>query len=394
MTVNNDQLVSQPATGTSIDPIDGQAEKLIRNLLGEVGIEVNGPNAYDLQVTDTRFYKRVLADGALGFGESFMEGWWDCEDVVELIARIAAGNLESKLKRSGKLMWEAFKARMFNLQSRARSPIVGRDHYDRTLEAYRCMTDEWITLSCGYWKDATTLDEAQAAKLDLICRKVGISRNDRVLDIGCGFGSFAKFASSRYGCEVVGINISPEQAKEARKACDGLPVTIINCDYRDTTSYLKDGKFDKAMSAGMFEHVGYKNLNAYFEAVNAALNDDGIFCLHTCGSSVSTTRNDPWYDKYIFPNGMLPSIRQIGTAIEGMFVMEDWHNFGYDYSLTLRSWYENFERNWPGPKDDEFYRMWKYYLLACAGWFQSRYVQLWQIVLSKHGVPGGYQTVR
>ena len=377
---------SNPQTGAG-------AEKFVCELLSEINVVVNGPNPVDIQVKDKRFYQRVLADGSLGFGESYMEGWWDCEDMVELIARIATGNLEKKLKLSVKLLWEALKARLFNLQSRARSPMAGEIHYDQTLEAYRCMTDKWITLSCGYWKEAKTLDESQTAKLDLICRKVGVTKEDRVLDIGCGFGSFAKYASSTYGCSVVGINISPGQAKEAQKACAGLPVEIINCDYRDTSAYLKNGKFDKVMSAGMFEHVGYKNFRTYFEAANSALKDNGMFLLHTGGSSVSITHNDPWFDKYIFPNGLLPSIKQIGEAIEGLFVMEDWHNFGFDYSLTLKAWYENFDANWSGPRD-EFYRMWKFYLLACAGWFQARYIQLWHVVLSKGGVPGGYLSVR
>ena len=380
-------------TNRSTQQIGTNAEKVVRNLFAEIDVTIDGPNPADIQVKDQRFYRRVLAEGALGFGEAFMDDWWDCDDMVELIARIASGNLEKKLKLSAKLMWEALKARMFNLQSRARSPMAGQVHYDQTLEAYRCMTDKWITLSCGYWKDANTLDESQTAKLDLICRKIGVTKNDRVLDIGCGFGSFAKYASSTYGCSVVGINISPGQAKEAQKACDGLPVEIINCDYRETSTYLNGGKFDKVISAGMFEHVGYKNFRTYFETAHTVLKDDGMFLLHTGGSSVSITHNDPWFDKYIFPNGLLPSVKQIGEAIEDLFVMEDWHNFGFDYSLTLTAWYENFEANWNGPRD-EFYRMWKFYLLACAGWFQARYVQLWHIVLSKDGVPGGYLSVR
>ena len=391
-------MQSQSSSGTyetigSTQKISVDAENVIRDLFAEVDVVFDGPNPVDIQVKDRRFYQRVLADGALGFGESYMDDWWDCEDMVELIARIAKGNLDKKLKVSAKLMWEALKARVFNLQSRARSSMAGQVHYDQTPEAYRCMTDKWITLSCGYWKDAKTLDQSQSAKLDLICRKIGITKDDRVLDIGCGFGSLAKYASSTYGCSVVGINISPGQANEARKACDGLPVEIINCDYRDTSAYLKNGQFDKVVSAGMFEHVGYKNFHTYFAATHTALKEDGLFLLHTGGSSVSITHNDPWFDKYIFPNGLLPSVKQIGEAIEGLYVMEDWHNFGFDYSLTLKAWYDNFEANWSGPRD-AFYRMWKYYLLACAGWFQARYVQLWHIVMSKGGVPGGYLSVR
>ncbi len=383
-------------SGTATFPVgrSSSAERAIRTLITEIGVEIDGPNPWDIRVNDPRFYRRVLADGSLGLGETYMQGWWDCDDLVELIARIARADLESRLMTSWRLVWEGLKARAFNLQSPRRAPIVGRDHYDRTIEAYRCMTDKWVTLSCGYWKDATNLDEAQEGKLDLICRKIGLRERDRVLDIGCGFGSFARFAATRYGCTVVGINISPQQASEARALCEGLPVEIVNCDYRDHDAYVTAGAFDKVVSVGMFEHVGYKNYRTYFETAHRALKPDGYFLLHTGGSSVSLVRNDAWFDRYIFANGLLPSIRQIGGAIEGLFVMEDWHNFGHDYYRTLKAWHENFERRWTGPRDEPFYRMWEYYLLACAGWFKARYVQLWHVVLSKGGVAGGYVSVR
>jgi len=369
-------------------------ERVIRELLSEAGIEVNGSRAFDIQVTDPRFYRRVLGEGSIGFGESYMDRWWDCDDMVELLSRIAAHDVEKKLKTSARFLWEVFKARVFNLQSRARAPMVGREHYDQTLQAYRNMTDRWITLSCGYWKDATTLDEAQEAKLDLMCRKIGLDAGQRVLDIGCGFGSFARFAASRYGASVVGINISPRQAEEAARECRGLPVNVVNCDYRDTGRYLAQGPFDKVVSAGMFEHVGYKNFAAYFRAAHSALKDGGLFLLQTCGMNESRVHNDMWHEKYIFPNSLIPSIKQISAATENLLVMEDWHNFGHDYSLTLRAWYENFDRTWSGSKDDTFYRMWKFYLLSCAGWFQARSNQLWQIVFCKGGVAGGYQSIR
>jgi len=140
--------------------------------------------------------------------------------------------------------------------------------------------------------------------------------------------------------------------------------------------------------------VGWRNYRAYMTTVAEVLAPGGLFLLHTVGSNTSSRMNDPWFDRYIFPNGLLPSIAQIGASIEGLFVMEDWHNFGIDYDKTLLAWNANFDRNWPGSRTDRFYRMWRYYLLAAAGMFRSREKQLWQIVLSKGGTRGGYASVR
>jgi len=131
------------------------------------------------------------------------------------------------------------------------------------------------------------------------------------------------------------------------------------------------------------------------EIVRKNLKDDGIFLLHTIGSNTSVCNTDPWIDKYIFPNGVLPSIAQIGESMENQFVMEDWHNFGADYDKTLCAWYQNFNTHWPQLKhnrDEQFLRMWNYYLLSCAGAFRARKLQLWQIVLTKSGLPGGFHS--
>ncbi|MGR8940608.1 MAG: cyclopropane fatty acyl phospholipid synthase [Gammaproteobacteria bacterium] len=388
ITIDRSFIKPQPAQKNN------STQQLVRSLFADAGIQIDGQRPFDIQVRDSRFYDRVLADGPLGFGEAYMEGWWDCNDIAEMIARVTTQDIEKKLKLSWKLLWGTMRSRLLNLQSRSRSHIVGRDHYDMTLDAYESMTGQWLALSCGYWKSAKTLDEAQEAKFDLICRKLELKNGERVLDIGCGFGSFARFAAERYGCRIVGINISPQQAERARSYCEGLPVKIITCDYRDTDQYLTGGPFDKIVSIGMFEHVGNKNFRTYFQVANQCLKEGGLFLLHTIGSNVSLFQNDPWFEKYIFPGGLLPSIKQIGEAIENLFVMEDWHNFGYDYSLTLNSWFQNFDQSWTGPKNDPFYRMWTYYLLSCAGYFKARRVQLWHVVLSRSGHVGGYTSIR
>jgi len=268
----------------------------------------------------------------------------------------------------------------------------GQAHYDIGNALYERMLYRRRTYTCGYWETAHTLDEAQEAKLDLACRKLELKAGMRVLDIGCGWGSWAKYAAENYGVEVVGITVSKAQAELGREMCAGLPVEIRLQDYREVNE-----KFDAIVSLGMFEHVGYKNYRRYMEIVHRCLRGDGLFLLHTIGGNRSVTSIDPWTDKYIFPNSMIPSITQIGAAIENLFVMEDWHNFSADYDHTLMAWHENFERHWDALKpdyDETFHAMWRYYLLACAGTFRARENQLWQIVFSKRGVSGGYKSVR
>ena len=254
------------------------------------------------------------------------------------------------------------------------------------------MLDERMVYTCGYWKDVNNLDDAQEKKLDLVCRKIGLKSGQRILDIGCGWGSFAKFAAERYGAQVVGITVSKEQVVLARERCKGLPVEIRLQDYRDLNE-----KFDHIISLGMFEHVGYKNYREYMTVARRCLVDGGLFLLHTIGGNISSTQTDAWIDKYIFPNSIIPSAKQITSAYEGLFVMEDWHNFGTYYDRTLMAWFENFDNAWPAlasKYNERFYRMWKFYLLVCAGTFRSRHNHLWQIVLSPRGVVGGYTSIR
>jgi cyclopropane-fatty-acyl-phospholipid synthase len=249
-----------------------------------------------------------------------------------------------------------------------------------------------MSYSCAYWLHAQTLEEAQRAKLDMICRKLELKPGERLLDIGCGWGGLARYAAENYGVEVFGITVSKEQLKLARERCAGLPVTLELMDYRELS-----GRFDKIVSVGMFEHVGPKNYDAYFAVAERLLEDAGLFLLHTIGNYITSRRVDPWIEKYVFPNGWLPSAAEITRAVEGKLLVEDWHNFGPDYDRTLMAWWENFERAWPtlaDKYDERFHRMWRYYLLCCAGVFRSRQGQLWQVVLSKRTRRGAYRSVR
>lgn len=363
------------------------------NILAEADVKIGGGRPWDMQVHNEGTFNRIFRYGTLGVGESYVDGWWDVPQLDQFFAKVLSARLDKKISFSWPLLWSILKARLFNLQSSARAREVGEKHYDLGNDLYEAMLDPRMVYTCGYWKeDVHTLPEAQEAKLDLVCRKIGLKKGDRILDIGCGWGSFAKFAAEKYGAEVVGITVSKEQAELARKKCAGLPIEIRVQDYRDVNEL-----FDHVVSLGMFEHVGVKNYRTYFEVARRCLKENGLFLLHTIGSDYSTSIGDPWIEKHVFPNGMLPSIAQIGRPIEGLFVMEDWHNFSAYYDKTLMAWFENFDRAWPTLREkygDRFYRIWKYYLLACAGGFRARYIQLWQIVLSPKGVSGGYRSIR
>jgi cyclopropane-fatty-acyl-phospholipid synthase len=368
-------------------------KKTVQDILALAGVEINGSNPWDIAVHNDGFYRKVLTEGELGIGESYMDNWWDAGKVDELIFKIVSARLEEKVRLKFSIILKILSARIINLQSKRRAFIIGEKHYDMGNDLFSLMLDKRMNYSCAYWKDTDNLEKAQEDKLELICRKILLEPGMRILDIGCGWGAFGKYAAEKYKAEIVGITVSKEQVELGRKLCEGLPVEFRLMDYRDL-----DEKFDRIVSVGMIEHVGYKNYRSFFEIASRCLNDNGLFLLHTIGNIKSEKSIDPWTDKYIFPNGMLPSVAQIGKAIEKLFVMEDWHNFGKDYDKTLMAWYENFEMNWDKIKDkysDRFYRTWKYFLLSAAGSFRTGIKnQLWQIVLSKNRLAGAYRSVR
>ena len=368
-------------------------EKTAKEILSLAGIEINGNNPGDIQVYNKDFYRRALSEAELGIGESYMDGWWDCEKIDELIYRVVKSRLDEKVKRKFSIIFDLFLAKIFNMQPKRKAFVIGERHYDLGNELFQNMLDRRMNYSCAYWKNATTLDQAQENKLELICKKLYLRSGMKVLDIGCGWGAFGKYAAEKYNVSTVGITVSKEQFKLGKELCNGLPVKIKFQDYRE----LKE-KFDRIVSVGMIEHVGYKNYRTYFKVANRCLTNEGLFLLHTIGESKSVKAADAWTEKYIFPGGMLPSIKQLAKATEGLFIIEDLHSFGADYDKTLMAWYENFKTNWDKIKEkygERFYRMWKYFLLSSAGAFRARNKnQLWQIVLSKNGVEGGYQAVR
>ena len=373
--------------------MDTKYKKLIEEIFESAGIQINGSNSWDIRIYNDNFYKRAITEGELGLGESYMDGWWDADKPDELVYRICVAQLDKKALLSPSLLAKLFIAGIINQQSKKKAFVIGEKHYDLGNDLFRNMLDKRMNYSCAYWKDADNLEKAQENKLDLICRKIDLKPGMRVLDLGCGWGAFGKYAAEKFSVEVVGITVSKQQVELGKKLCEGLPVEIRLMDYRDLNE-----KFDRIVSVGMFEHVGYKNYHTFFNVMNKCLHDDGLFLLHTIGNNITEKNIGLWTQKYIFPIGMIPSIAHIGKAIEKLFVMEDWHNFGQDYDKTLMAWNLNFVTNWDKIKDqysERFFRMWQYFLLSSAGSFRSRIRnQVWQIVLSKNGIPGGYPSVR
>ncbi|HCK01010.1 MAG TPA: cyclopropane fatty acyl phospholipid synthase [Serratia grimesii] len=366
--------------------------RIVEELLSAAGITINGSRACDIKVHNPALFKRILQEGSLGFGESYMDGWWDCERLDGLFTRILQAGVDERLPKNLSDIARIAYARLFNRQSRKRAWQVGKEHYDIGNDLFRAMLDPYMQYSCGYWKDAETLEQAQLAKLKMICEKLQLKPGMSLLDIGCGWGGLAQYAAENYGVSVHGVTISAEQQKLAQERCAGLDVEILLQDYRDLNR-----QFDRIVSVGMFEHVGPKNYDTYFRVASCNLKPDGLFLLHTIGANQTNLHVDAWIDKYIFPNGCLPSVRHIAEASEGRFVMEDWHNIGADYDRTLMAWYENFKQAWPMLSEgysERFERMFTYYLNACAGAFRSRDIQLWQVLFSPKGVEGGARVYR
>ena len=361
-------------------------------LLATADIRIGGNRPWDMRVHHPATFDRILTRGSLGLGESYMEGWWDCDQVDGLIARILRARLDEQVGRAGWL-WASLKARLTNLQSPHRAWQVGELHYDLGNDLYEAMLDPTMAYSCGYWPVAQTLAQAQEAKLDLICQKLQLQPGMTLLDVGCGWGSLMLFAARHYRVQCVGLTISSAQAQWGAEKARDWPVRFELVDYRQFNP-RGEQRFDRIASVGMFEHVGHKNYRTFFDKVRRWLRDDGLFLLHTIGKNNAGAGIDPWIEKYIFPNGALPSASEIMSHSEEHFVMEDWHNFGADYDKTLMAWHERFEAAWPRLKDrygERFYRMWRYYLLCCAGTFRARDNQLWQLVLSPSGLSGGYR---
>ncbi len=368
------------------------ARDRLGTLLESAGIAIDGSRPWDIRVNDQRFYRRILAQGSLGAGEAYMDGWWDCERLDECFARLLAARLDHHLRTPGMLGLVVL-SWLGNLQNRRRSRRVAQQHYDLSNSLYQAMLGPTMQYTCAYYGiegRERSLDDAQRAKLALIAGKLNLEPGMKVLELGGGFGELARYLAAEHGCEVVSYNISTRQVEFGRERCQGLPVDIRLADYRDAAEISE--QFDRVVSIGLMEHVGPKNYRGFFQLAAQRLKPGGLALIHTIGGNISRSRADAWISKYIFPGGVIPSTAQLTRAQEGLFVLEDWHNFGPDYDRTLMAWEANFRAAWPELKtseglDERFYRMWRYYLLSCAGAFRARSLNLWQMVLSHGDVP-------
>jgi cyclopropane-fatty-acyl-phospholipid synthase len=379
------QLLTQDSARSSMT-----AREFVIDLLSRADVSLGGNSPGDIRVHNEDFYDRVIAEGSLGLGESYMDGWWDCDRLDVFFAKTMRARLDEVVKSRDQFVLY-LRSMLLNMQSRRRSQRVAQKHYNLGNAFYADMLDPGMHYTCAYWENAETLEEAQDAKCELICRKLMLKPGETILELGCGWGGFAEYAARHYGCRVTAYNIAEEQVRYARERCKDLDVEFVLDDYRSAK-----GRYDKVVSIGLFEHVGPKNYRTAMELAARCLKDNGLFLVHTIGRNKTYIATDPWIEKYIFPGGCLPSIQKLAESAENLFVVEHFHSFGQYYDNTLMAWYENFCKNWHKHEQqygDRFFRMWSYYLLSCAGAFRARRNQLWQWVFSKHGVSGGYNAL-
>jgi len=373
-------------------PKHNKYQQKIEALLSNADIRVNGDRPWDLQLHNSDLFGRIIGQGSLGLGESYMEGWWDCDQLDNFFYKLLDARLSSRVTTLRDKLFYVY-AHIVNRQKGKRAFEVGSKHYDAGNDLYERMLDKRMIYTCGYWQDADTLDLAQEHKLELVCRKLKLQPGMRVLDIGCGWGGAARYMAEHYDVEVTGVSVSQEQVNLANQKAkeQGLNAKFIFQDYREV-----DQQFDRIYSLGMFEHVGFKNYAEYFEVAHRCLKDGGLFLLHTIGHRVTSELVDPWIERYIFPNSILPSSELISRHSAELFTLEDWHNFGLDYVKTLHAWRDNANAAWRDlPNyDQEFQRMWNYYLMCCAAAFRLYRNHLWQVVFSKGQQPEPYQAVR
>jgi len=363
------------------------AEKIVREIFESADVGVDGKRPGDMLVKNKAFYGRLVRDASIGLGESYMEEWWECEQLDLCIEKLLRADIKRRIQGSMRMKLLTLQALVTNMQSRERARQVAEAHYDIGNDLYEVMLCERMVYTCGYWKNAKTLAEAQEAKLDLICKKAGLEPGMKVLDLGCGFGGFAMYAAEKYGCDVLGVTISTEQQKwgsatAKKKGLDKVELRLQ--DYRTVA-----GRFDRVVSIGMMEHVGWRNHRNYMEVIHRCLHPEGIAVVHTIGSNEHQKHGIPFFEKYIFPNAASPSMGQLGQATEDLFAIEDVHNIGPDYRPTLLAWWKNFEAGYSTldqkKYDRRFWLMWRFYLLAAAGAVAARESQLWHMVLTHIG---------
>jgi len=365
----------------------------LAQLLASADIHLNGNRAWDIHINHPHLLTRLLKQGGVALGDSYMDGWWECQAIDQMLERAMRARLHEKLQ-TPRAWWESLRGRMRHSDSEGPSRIVGRMHYQVGNPVYQAMFDTHMTHSCAYWVEgAQTLEEAQLAKLEMICRKLQLKPGMRILDIGCGWGSFMRYAAEHYGVTVIGLTTSEGQLKLGQELAGSLPVQFEMTDYLQFNPDSKS-RFDRIVSIGLFDQLGAHNFSAFFQTAKRSLKDDGWMLLQTQGKTQRSGLLDAWDDKHIHPTGYIPRLDEVTQASEAHFVVEDVHNFGADHDRTLQQWHQRFEMAWPQLRlshDERFYRMWRFHLLSSAASFRTRHKQMWQLVLSPKGLHKVYR---
>lgn len=371
----------------------GNAEKAVRKIVELGGIP---ETVFDhVKVLDESAWFDIITKGNLGIAEGYMHGKIEV-DPLPFFRTIMNGTSVGTRRKEGSdylgLVMQVLSlptmlmGRFVNMQSRELSTRVTKQHYDAGNDLYEVMLGPTMAYTCGYWKGAKNLEEAQKNKFDLILRKLQLKPGMKVADLGCGWGTAAAYMHEHGKADVTAVSLSEQQVKWAKDHLEKPGLKYIWSDYRDICDDPKQaGTFDRIYSIGMLEHVGYKNYEPFFSCVKRLLKPDGLAVVHTIGEPDFVPASDPFLDKYIFPGAVIPALSALTPAFENHFILEDFHNFGYDYALTLAAWSDNakafFKKN-PTAYTPEFQRMWDYYLRMCEALFELRINQLWHFVLS------------
>ncbi|MCM2304160.1 MAG: cyclopropane fatty acyl phospholipid synthase [Elusimicrobia bacterium] len=360
-----------------------QAESDMRALLSRAGIAVGGGRPWDIRVADPEFYRRALTGGGPALGESYADGWWEADRLDEVFHRLFRAGLHERLAPGPWPGLRALAGRFRDFRASLRSHGSAGARSGPGGDVFQAMLGARMSFTCAYWKGARNLDEAVEGGMELVCRKLELKRGMSVLDLGCGWGAFARYAAERHGVSVTGVDIDAERVKLGRELCKGLPVALRVQDHKEVR-----GRFDRVVSIGLMENVALGDYRASMAAAAQCLKADGIALIHAVGRNDGALRVDPWLDRSLFPDGAAPTLARLAGAMEGHFVAEDVHNLGPHYDPTLLAWHDNLARRWPelrGRYGDRAYRTLKVSLLCAAGGFRARRSQLFQIVMTRPG---------
>lgn len=349
-----------------------------------------------ITVVDPAFYQKLVMSGSVGGGEAYIYGWWRCDNLTALV-RIFALNLatldklDSAITRLGRPLLKLLNWRNKNSKTQARKNIAA--HYDLGNEMYRLFLDNSMMYSSAVYPDDTAdLASAQQHKLELICQRLQLKSTDHLIEIGTGWGSMAIYAAQHYGCKVTTTTISQQQYDYAKQRIETLglqgQISLLLEDYRDL-----QGQYDKLVSIEMIEAVGEEYLDTYFAKCSSLLKPEGLMVLQAITivdqRYKQYVREVDFIKRYVFPGGCLPSVSRMTDAVSRKtdLIVRHLQDIGFDYARTLKDWCDNFmharDKVHQLGYDDNFVRLWQFYLCYCEGGFRERATSAVHLVLSK-----------